>query len=76
MITNENNEVAMVYHQPAPGLYGGYYFDVRRGVALAWVPKEAVNGLLAIRGGCCGGQKQVIFPANQDHVNLWNGETR
>lgn len=76
MIHDENGNVALVYYQPVPGLYGGYYFDVKHGISLSWVPEAVVNGLLAIRGGCCGSQRQVIFPANQEHVNVWSSGER
>ncbi len=71
MITNETGQIAMVYYQPAPGLREGYYFDVRHGVCMAWVNPNDVGRLLAVRGGCCGGQRQVIYPANQEQVNVF-----
>lgn len=72
MIHDENGNVAMVYYQPIPGLHGGYYFDCQHGVSLAWVKPSDVQSLLDERGGCCGGGRQVIFPApNQEVVNVW-----
>lgn len=71
MIKNEAGQVAMVYYQPAPGLREGYYFDVQHGVCMAWVNPQDVGRLLAVRAGCCGGQRQAIFPANQEQVNVF-----
>lgn len=72
MITNEAGQVAMVYYQPIPGLREGYFFDVKHGVAMSWVNPQDVGRLLAVRAGCCGGQRQAIFPANANQVSVWS----
>lgn len=72
MIKNENGEVAMVYYQPIPGVRGGYYFDVKHGVSLAWVNPNSVGSLLAERAGCCGSTRQAIHPANENEVSVWS----
>lgn len=72
MIENDAGQVAMVLFQPTPRLVGGAYFDVRHGVSLAWVDKAAVPSLLAEKGGCCGSQRQLVHPANENEVSVWS----
>ena len=71
MIKNEEDKVAMVLYQPIPRLVGAYYFDVRHGISFSWVDEAAVPSLLAERGGCCGSSRQIVFLANQEHINVW-----
>lgn len=62
----------MVYYQPTPRLVGGTYFDVKHGIALAWVDEATVPSLLAERGGCCGATRQIVYPANENQVSVWS----
>ena len=72
MITNESGQVALVYFQPIPKLIGKYYFDTRRSISLAWVNENDVGTLLALKGGCCGGQRQIVYRATENQVKVWN----
>ena len=67
--------VAIVYYQPIPKLVkvGGdnVYFEPKHGISLAFVDEGVVPKLLAYRGGCCGGQKQVMFLANEAQYKHW-----
>jgi len=77
MITNDAGQAAMVYYQPIPKLIElssikSYYFDVKYGVSLAWVDPTDVDTLLSIKGGCCGGQRQVVYPANENQFKMFS----
>ena len=67
--------VAMVYHQPMPKMIKidstNYYFDCQHGIALALIPEKEVPRLLAFKGGCCGGERQVVFLANPVQYSHW-----
>ena len=67
-----DDKTAMYYYSPIPKMVGKYYFDVKHGVSLSWVSPEDVASLLAVRGGCCGGQRQVVFLANDAQIQMYN----
>lgn len=75
VIYNENGKAVLRYYQPTPKLVrvGGesVYFDAQHGISLAFVDENLVPQLLGYRGGCCGGQKQVIFAATQTQYQHW-----
>ena len=75
MVKSEDGKVVMVYYQPIPKLVraGGHeiYFEPKFGISLALVNENMVNSLLAYRGGCCGGQRQVMFLANESQYKHW-----
>ena len=77
MFKLDNGQVVMVYYQPIPKLVkvGGdsVYFEPKHGIILAVVDGGIVPKLLAYRGGCCGGQKQVMFLANEAQYKHWLG---
>jgi len=81
-ITNQANETAIRYYQPAPILVKqnpsgtDYYFDVQSAVSLAWVKPEDVDSILARRGGCCNNRRQLFAYANDEAVRVWKGEAR
>lgn len=73
------DKIAMVYYQPIPKMIEvhnrKYIFDCRFGVAMIFVSEMEVAPLLNFKGGCCGGQRQVVFLANQAQYSHWlNGK--
>lgn len=71
----DTGQVVIVYHQPIPKLVkvegNTVYFEPKHGVSLAMVDEGIVPKLLAYRGGCCGGQKQVMLLANEAQYKHW-----
>lgn len=70
------NKVAMCYHEPIPKLIENvnghsYFFDCQWSVSLAWVEPEDVPALLAVRGGCCGGTKQLCHIAGELEIKVF-----
>ena len=75
------DKVAVRYYQPIPKLLtvrglGDIFFHVKMGISLALVDESIVPRLLAIRGGCCGRNRQIIQLASPEARNLWYTETR
>ena len=71
-----DDKVVMRYTQPVPKLVRigadvQVYFDCQYGISLAFVDEETVPALLGFRGGCCGGKKQIFFPATETHYKHW-----
>ena len=71
MPTNSNGEVALRYRRGGQRLVYDYVFIPRAGISLAWVKPEDVNKMYAVKRGCCGNTKRVIFPASEDDVRQW-----
>lgn len=75
MIKDENGKVILRYFQPIPKLVkvGGQnvYFDAQHGLSLAFVDEHLVLPLLSHLGGCCGQQRQIIFPATETQYSHW-----
>jgi len=81
MIKNGQGQTALVYRQPIPHkIRVGqtiYEFEVKRGVALAWINEEHVANILGITKTCCGGRTRSIFLyASPSQVNVWSGTGR
>ena len=72
MQRNSNGEVALKYLRGGQRLVGEYVFIPRANISLAWVKEQDINKLFAVRRGCCGNTKRVIFPANEQDVRIWN----
>jgi hypothetical protein len=75
------DKVAVRYYQPIPKLLtvrglGDIYFQVKMGISLALVDESIVPRLLAIRGGCCGRNRQIVQLASPEARNLWYNGTR
>lgn len=72
---DENGKVVLRYFQPIPKLVKvqgrAVYFDAQHGISLAFVDDDIVPPLLAYLGGCCGGQRQVIFLATETQYSHW-----
>jgi len=76
MRTNEQGQIALVYHQPIPHFVKvngvTYFFDVKRTVSMAWVNEEHVADVLSITKVCCGGSKHAVYRyASDSQVNVW-----
>lgn len=71
--TNDKNQVALVYHNPTQVMPNGYQyvFVPQAGISMAWVNQEHVAAILAMRGGCCSGKKQLFNYANETQVRIW-----
>lgn len=48
-----------------------YVFSVRHSVSLLFVSEEEAHALLAVRGGCCGKQKQIITLCSESAYKHW-----
>lgn len=74
-IYDGSGKVILRYYQPIPKMVhvGGQqiYFDVQHGISLAFVDEGLVDSMLAYLGGCCGGQRQVIFLATETQYRHW-----
>lgn len=70
-----DNKVVLRLDMPVPKYVkvGGkeYVFSVRHSVSLLFVPEEDAPSLLAVKGGCCGKQKQIITLANEATYKHW-----
>ena len=55
-------------------LVGAYVFVPRANISLAWVKEADVPKLFAIKRGCCGNRKRVIFPANEADLRHWKND--
>lgn len=68
--------VAVRYYQPTPKYVkiGGkdYVCDVRYGVSILFVPEADVPSFLAMKGGCCGGERLVFSLCSQDAYNVYS----
>lgn len=77
MITNDAGQIAIRYYQPAQVVVKRtpsgkqYFFDVKRGVSMAWIDQSDVDDILTRRGGCCNKRRQLYAYANQEAVDLW-----
>lgn len=77
MITNNSNQIALRYYQPAQVLAKNtpsgnqYFFDVKAGVSMAWIDPADVDNLLTRKGGCCNKKRKLYDYANQAAVDLW-----
>ena len=83
MVENTQGQVAMKYLQSTQKLITvahkkQYVFVPRANISMAWIEKQDVPSVLAIKKGCCGGTKKSIFKyANVDDVRRWtNGGGR
>lgn len=77
MQTNNHGQIALKHMKGGQRLVYGTVFIPRANISLAWVDPENVPQLLAVKGGCCGGEKPVIFYANENDVRQWtNGGGR
>jgi len=69
------DKIALRLDQPIPKYVkvGGkeYVFDARYSVSLIFVDESDVGSLLAVRGGCCGKQKQIITLASETAYKHW-----
>lgn len=68
--------IALKYYQQTPKrveVSGTLYiFTIRANIAMAWVAPEHADSILALKGGCCGGNNPNIFRyANSDDVRRW-----
>lgn len=75
MVKNSDGKVAVIYYQPMPKRVqvngNDIYFDCQHGLSLAFVDESLVDQLLAFRGGCCGGKRQVIYLASETQYRHW-----
>jgi hypothetical protein len=72
----EANKVALVYYQPIQKLIENvnghaYYIDPKWNVPLVWVEPEDVDVMLSLRGGCCGGNRQLFHIANEMEIKVF-----
>lgn len=75
MFKNPDGKVVVIYYQPMPKRVqvnsNDIYFDCQHGLSLAFVDEGLVDQLLAFRGGCCGGKRQVIYLASETQYKHW-----
>jgi hypothetical protein len=69
-------KVVIRYEQPMPKAVqlskdNVIVFDCQHGVSLAFVNENIVPQLLAVKGGCCGGQHQIITLASEVAYSHW-----
>ena len=74
-VYTQEGKVAVRYEQPMPKAVKignkTIVFDSQFGVSLAFVDEEDVAPLLAVKGGCCGGQHQIITLASEVAYSHW-----
>lgn len=71
MQTNSEGQVALRYMRGGQRLIYDYVFIPKANISLAWVNPEDVPKMLAVKHGCCGNKKPVIFPATESAVRRW-----
>lgn len=71
MQMNEQGQVALKHTKTGRHLIYGYVFVPQANITMAWVNPIDVEKMFRVKGGCCGGEKRVIFPANEDDVRRW-----
>lgn len=49
-----------------------YVFICKHNICLAWVNEKDVPAVIAMKRGCCGGEKQQFFYATEKDVKRWN----
>ncbi len=75
MFKTPDGKVVVIYYQPMPkrvNVQGtDVYFDCQHGLSLAFVDESQVAPMLAFKGGCCGGKRQVIYLATEVQYKHW-----
>jgi len=75
MFKTPEGKVVVIYYQPMPkrvNVQGiEIYFDCQHGLSLAFVDESQVAPMLAFKGGCCGGKRQVIYLATEVQYKHW-----
>lgn len=75
--TNESGDIALKYYQPGQVLLQNnpskreYAAITQANICMVWVDPLDVDHILAKRGGCCGGKKQLFTYANESDVRRW-----
>jgi hypothetical protein len=71
----KNDKVVLRYYQPIPKLVKAngkeYVCDVKHSVSLLFVEESEVHALLAVKGGCCGGQRLVFSLCSPLAYQVW-----
>ena len=71
----KNNKVVLKYFQPTPKYIKigdkEYVCDVRHSVSLLLVEESEAPALLAVKGGCCGGQRLVFSLCSPLAYQVW-----
>jgi len=79
-IINTEGWVLVRYYQPIQKMItvgkNSYVFVPRYNLSCCWIRPDDVAGVLEIRGGCCGGSRQVFFLVNEANARLWFGFER
>lgn len=74
-IKNEEGKIYLRYYQPIPQYLKlgkkEFVTTVQHGISMLLVDEVDVPRFLALRGGCCGGNRPIFGYASQNAIDVW-----